>query len=100
MVCVSIQILKLFVLVLRKKNALGILIGTALNLYVAFSSVAILTILAHPICLCHLSFLLSLSYIFSESISSISISSFTPKYFIIFGAIANDIVSLISLSDS
>ena len=31
---------------------------------------------------------------------SISISSFTPKYFIIFGAIANDTVSLISLSDS
>ena len=61
----------------------------------------ILAILAHSIqghgISLHLFVSSLVSYItvlyFSESMSFISISRFPPKYFIIFGAIANDIVS-------
>ena len=55
------------------KNAIGILIGIALNLWVALGSVVILTILILPIHkqyifhLCHLQFLSSVTYSFPRT---------------------------------
>ena len=50
------------------------------------------------ICLCHLWFLSSVSYSFSGYRAFVSLGRFIPRYFILFVAMVNEIVSLISLS--
>ena len=51
------------------------------------------------ICSCHLCFLSSVSYDFLLYSSSVSLCRFIPRYFSLFDAMVNGIVSLISLSD-
>ena len=88
------------------KNSSGNLIGITLNLYIAFDSIVIFTILIlptqeHGISL-HL-FMSSLISFISVIIFCIqvfvSLHEFIPKYFILFIAMVNGIVSLITLSD-
>ena len=88
------------------KNTVGSLIGIALNLQIALGSMAILTMMILPIhehgIFLHL-FVSSLIYFisdlqFSMYGSSVSLGRYTPKYFILFVAMVNGIVSLISLS--
>ena len=90
------------------KNDIGILIGIALNLQIVLSSVVILTILLLPIhehCISfHLFVSSSVSFIsilyFSQYRSCHSFIIFIRWYFILFDMIINEIIFLISLSDS
>ena len=88
------------------KNTIGSLIGIVFNLQIALGSILIFTILIfliheHDIFL-HLlvssliSFIIVLS--FSRYRSLVSLGRFIPKHFILFIAMVNGIVSLISLS--
>ena len=87
------------------KNTIGSLIGIALNLQIALGSIAILTILILPIhehgIFLHLFVSSLISFIsdllFSMYKSFVSLGRYTPKYFILFVAMVNGIVSLISL---
>ena len=87
------------------ENAIRILIGVALDLYAVFRSMSILTILIIPIheyrIFLHL-FLISFVDILQFSIygSFKYLVKFHPEYFILFYEIVNEIVFLISLSDS
>ena len=89
------------------KNVPGILIGIALNLYIALSSMVILTILILPNqehgTSCHLFVSCSVSFIivlqFSKYRSFTSSCRFIPRYFILFDAVVNELFS-VSLSDS
>ena len=86
--CVSIQIVKLFVLAL--KNTIGSLIGIALNLQIALGSILIFTILILPIhehgIFLHLlvSSLISFTSVLQFSIYRflVSFGKYIPKYFI------------------
>ena len=88
------------------KNAGGILIGVALNLWIALGSVNILTVFILPVhsteylstYLCCVQFLSSMFYRSQRSFTSLV--KFIPRYFIIFDAITNGIVFLISLSSA
>ena len=88
------------------KNATGNLIGIALTLQIALSIIVILTILILPIQEHGISFHLfvssSISFIsvlqFSEYRSFVSLGRFITRYFILFDAMENGIVPLISLS--
>ena len=83
----------------------GSLIGIALNLQIALGSILIFTILILPIrehgLFLHLfvsSLIYSISVLqFSIYRSFVSLGRFIPKYFILFIAMVNGIVSLISL---
>ena len=87
------------------KNTVGSLIGIALNLQIAQGSTLIFTILILPIhehgIFLHLFVSSLISFIsvlyFSIYRSFVSLGSFIPKYFILFIAMVNGIVSLISL---
>ena len=82
------------------KNAIGILIGIALNLKIALRSTVMLTILILPNHKNGISFHLfvssSISFIsvlqFSEHRSFTSLVRFIPRYFILFDVIVNGIV--------
>ena len=88
------------------KNTVGSLIGIALNLLIALGSIVILTILILPIhehgIFLHLFVSSLISFInvlwFSIYRSFVSLGRYIPKYFILFVAMVNGIVSLISLS--
>ena len=87
------------------KIMIGSLIGIALNLQIALGSILIFTILILPIhehgifLYLFVSSLISFISVLQFSIyrSFISLSRFIPKYFILFIALVNGIVSLISL---
>ena len=88
------------------KNTIGSLIRITLNLQIAFGSIVIFTILIlqiyeHGIFL-HLFVSSLISFIsvlqFSIYRSFVCLGRFIPKYFILFVAMVNGIVSLISLS--
>ena len=87
------------------ENAVDILIGIALSLYIALHSMNILTILILPIH-GHQKSLLSPSVSFLNAFPFSEYRSFTflgkliPKYFILFDTIVNGIVFFISPSDS
>ena len=89
------------------KNAIGNLMGIALKLQIALSSIVILAILILLIQEHGTSFHLFVSSLisfmnilqFSEYKSFVSFGRFSPRYFILFDMIVNGIVSLISLSD-
>ena len=89
------------------KNATGNLIGIAMNIQIFLINIIILTILILPIQEHNISLLLFLSSLislisilyFSEYRYFASLGTFIPRYFIIFDAVVNGIVSLISLSD-
>ena len=90
------------------KNTFGSLIGTALNLQIALSSILIFTILIlliheHGILL-HLLVFSSISFTsvlqFSIYRSFVSLDKYIPKHFNIFVALVIEIVSLISLFSS
>ena len=88
------------------KNAIGSLIGIALNLWTALGSTVIFTMLIlpiqehgislHPFVLSFISFISVLQ--FSAYRSFVSLGRFVPRYFILFVAVVNGSVSLISLS--
>ena len=89
------------------KNAGVILIGIALNMYIALGSIDILNIFVLPIqehgiffhffvCV-FFNFFHKLSVVFSVWVF-ISLFRFIPRYFMVFGATVNGINSLISLS--
>ena len=88
------------------KNTVGSLIGIALNLLIAFDSILIFKILILPIhehgIFLHLFVSSLISFIsvlqFSMYRSFVSLGRYTPKYLILFVAVMNGIVSLISLS--
>ena len=89
------------------RNAIGNLIGITLNLWIAFGSIVIFTILSlptqeHEISL-HLFMLSLISFIsvlsFSVYSSFVSLGKFVPRYLILFVAMVNGINSLISLCD-
>ena len=89
------------------KNAIGNLIGIALNLWMAFGSIVIFTILIlpsqeHGLSL-HLLISSLISFIsvlhFSMYSSFVSLGKFIPRYLILFVGIVNGIDFLISLSD-
>ena len=90
------------------ENVIGILIRIALNVYIALSIRDILTLLIISVHEHEISFYLFESSLicfinvlcFSVYRASTSLAKFTPRYFILFGAIANGIVLLISLSNS
>uniref|UniRef100_A0AC11DRU4 Uncharacterized protein n=1 Tax=Ovis aries TaxID=9940 RepID=A0AC11DRU4_SHEEP len=84
------------------KNTIGSLIGIALNLYIALGSILFFTILIlliheHGIFL-HLLVSSLISFIsvlwFSIYRSLVSLGRYIPKYFILFVAVVNGIVSL------
>ena len=82
------------------KTVDGILIGVALNVWIALGSIDILIIFVLPICehfFCVLLNFLSVLY-FSEYRSFPSLVRFILRYLMSFGAIVNGINSLISLS--
>ena len=88
------------------KNTIGSLIGIALNPQIALGSILIFTVLILPIhehsIFLHLlvSSLISFTSVLWFSIykSLVSLGRYIPKYFILFAAVVNGIVSLISLS--
>ena len=85
------------------KNTIDILVGTALNIWIALGSMGILMMVILPI-LEHL-FLSSLIYFFSvlkfsEYKSFPSLVRFIPRYLILLEVFVNKIVVLISLSVS
>ena len=88
------------------KNTIGSLIGIALNLQIALGRILIFTILILPIhehgIFLHLFVSSLISFIsvlqFSIYRSFVSLAKFIPEHFILFIAIVNRIVSLISLS--
>ena len=104
--CVSIEISRFFCSN-YVKNAIGNLIGIALNLQIALGSIVIFTILILPIqensISLHLLVSSLISFInvlqFSAYRSYFSLGRFIPRYFILFVAMVNGIASLISLSD-
>ena len=86
------------------KNAVGNLIGITVNLYIAFGSIVIFTVLSlptqkHGISL-HLFMSSLISFIsvlkFSVYSSFVSLGRFIPRYFILFVAMVNGIDSLVS----
>ena len=86
------------------KNAIGNLIGIALNLEIALQITVIFTYwFFQPKIMVYVfgSFLLSCICVllFSAYRSFVSSGSFIPRYFILFVAMANGIISLISLSN-
>ena len=89
------------------KNIIGSLVGISLNLYIALGSIVIFTTLILPIqehgIALHLSMLSLISFIsvlqFSAYRSFVSLGRLIPRYFILFVALVNRIVSLIFLSD-
>ena len=86
------------------KNTLGNLIGSTLNLQMALGSIVIFTILIFQSKnMAYLSFCIFfssiVSYSFSEYRLFASLGRFIPRYFILFAAVVNGIVSLISPSD-
>ena len=89
------------------KNVIGNLIGITLNLYIAFGSIVIFTILVLPIqqhgISLHLfmSSLISFISVLQLSVYSsfVSLGKFIPRYLILFVAVVNGIDSLISLPD-
>ena len=105
--CVSIQINCKTFCSNSVENAIGNLIGIALNLQIALGSIIIFIILIlpiqeHGICL-HLFVSSLISFIsvllFSEYRSFASLGRFIPKYFILFVAMVKGIVVFISLSE-
>ena len=88
------------------KNTVGILIGIALNLWIALGSILICTILILPVhehgVFLHLFVSSLISFIsvlwFSIYRSFDSLGRYIPKYFILLIMIVNEIISLISLS--
>ena len=88
------------------KNAIGILIGIELNLYIAMSDMVILTIfmiLIQEHCISfHLFVSSSISFIgvleFSKHRAFTSLGRFIPRFVFFFYVMVNGIVSLISLS--
>ena len=82
------------------KHAVGVLIGFVLNLWIAFSSIDILTIFVFPVhehgMFLHFFELSPVAFIsvllFSEYSSFTSLVKFIPNYFIIFGAFVSGIV--------
>ena len=80
------------------KNAIGILIGMALELKIALGSIDILTIFVLPIHERGTFFQFFVSSSISEYRSFASLVKFIPSYLLVFGAILNGIDSLISLS--
>ena len=99
--------MKFFVLLQwHVKNAIGSVIGIALNLKIALGTIVvfrmlILPIQGHGISL-HLSVSSLISFIsvlyFSAYRSLVSLGRFIPRYFILYVAMVNESVSLISLS--
>ena len=88
------------------KNAIGNLIGIALNLQIEFDSIVIFKILIlltweHGISLHLFTSLISFISVlhFSVYSSFVSLGKFIPRYLILFAAMVNGIDSLISLSD-
>ena len=89
------------------KNAISNLIEITLNLKITLDTVVIFTILIFPIqehgISLHLSVSSLISFIsdlqFSAYWSFVSLDLFIPRYFILFVAMVNGIVSLTSLSD-
>ena len=89
------------------KNAIGSLIGIALNPQTALGSIVIFTMLILPIQEHGISLHLFVSSLisfnstlwFSAYKSFVPLGRFIPRYFIIFVAVVNGSVSLISLSD-
>ena len=89
------------------KNAIGNLIGIALNLLIAFGSIIIFTILILPAqehgTSLHLFVSSLMSFIgvlyFSVYSSFVSLGRFIPRYFILFVATVNGIDSFVSFSD-
>ena len=88
------------------KNAIGSLIGIAQNLYIALGSIVIYTMLIlaiqEPGISLHLfvSSLISFMSIIVFCVQVfVSLGRFIPRYFILFVAVVNGSVSLISLSD-
>ena len=89
------------------KNAIGSLIGIALNLQIALGSIVIFKMLICPIREHGISLHLFVSSLisffsvlqFSAYRSFVSLGRFIPRYFILFVAVVNGIISLISLSD-
>ena len=87
------------------KNAIGNLIGIALNLLIAFGRIVIFTILILPIqehgISLHLfvSSLISFISVLREYRSFVSLGRFILRHLILFVAVVNGIVSLISFSD-
>ena len=104
--CISIQIAKLFYSS-SLKNTVGSLIWIALNLLIVLGSILIFTIAILPIhehgIFLHLfvsSLILFINVLWFSVYRSFffPLGRFTPKYFILFVAMVNGIVSLISLS--
>ena len=89
------------------KNAISNLIEITLNLKITLDTVVIFTILIFPIqehgISLHLSVSSLISFVsdlqFSAYWSFVSLDLFIPRYFILFVAMVNGIVSLTSLSD-
>ena len=89
------------------KSAIGSLLGAALKLQIALSSIVVFTVLILPLqehgIALHLFVLSLISFMsvlkFSEYRSFASIGRFIPRYFILFVVMVSGIVSLISLSD-
>ena len=87
------------------ENAIGSLIGIALNLWIALGSIVIFTMLILPIqehgipLNLFVSFLISFISVlyFSAYRSLTSLGRFIPRYFILFVAVVSGSVSLISL---
>ena len=89
------------------KTAIGRLIGIALNLQIALSSIVIFTVLSLPVqehgVALHLFVSSLISFIsvlkFCTYRSFVFLGRFIPRYFILFVAVVNGIVSLVSVSD-
>ena len=88
------------------KNAIGCLIGIALNLKIALGSIVISTMLILPMqehgispSVCIIFNFLHQCLMFSAYRSFVFSGRFIPRYFILFVAMVNGSVFLISLSD-
>lgn len=89
------------------KNTIGVLIGVTLNLQIALGHMDILAISILPVhehIICFHFLVSSISYIndlqFLECKYIVSLVKFIPKYLILFDAVVNGIIFLISLFDS